>query len=157
MSFNIPGATLFINEPNEEEILGYFVIKDGVKIEFRNISTIGRLFHEGQKTSWLKELDYPNSKRRVVAIPYFEWINVHTSNTYVWLCKFVSQYNKNGRQWKMELELRLKKSLMCYIMEKNTIKFFLSFLEDRYFVNRWKNLSLALILELGDARWKPVF
>ena len=69
---NIQGATLFINEPNEQEILGYFVVKDGLKIEFRNISTTGRLFQEGQKTSWLKELDYPNSKRRIVAIPYMD-------------------------------------------------------------------------------------
>ena len=71
-SFNIQGATLFINEPNEQEILGYFVFKDGLKIEFKNISTIGRLFQEGHKISWLKELDYPNSKRRIVAIPYMD-------------------------------------------------------------------------------------
>ena len=71
-NFNIKGATLFINEPNEEEILGYVVVKYGLNIEFRNTSTIGRLFQEGQKNSWLKELDYPNSKRRVVAIPYLD-------------------------------------------------------------------------------------
>ena len=71
-SFNPQGATLFINEPNEEEILGYFISKDGLKIEFRNISTIGTLFLEGQKISWLKKLDYPNSKRRIVAIPYLD-------------------------------------------------------------------------------------
>ena len=69
---HLQGVLLFINEPNEQEVLGNIVVKDGLKIEFINITTKDRLFQEGQKISWLKELDYPNSKRRVVAISYLD-------------------------------------------------------------------------------------
>ena len=65
------GMVLFISEPNRHEVLGYLVKIDGLKMEFKNITTDGgKLYPNGQKKNWLKESEYPNSKRRVITIPF---------------------------------------------------------------------------------------
>ena len=65
------GMVLFISEPNRNEVLGYLVKIDGLNMELKNITTNGgKLYPNGQRKNWLKESEYPNSKRRVITIPF---------------------------------------------------------------------------------------
>ena len=64
---------LFINEPNRNEVLGYLVKIVGLKMELKNITTKGgKLYPNGQRKNWLNEIEYPNSERRVIAIPFLD-------------------------------------------------------------------------------------
>ena len=64
------GMILFFNEPNVEEAFGYLVNKNGLKIEFKNITI--KLHPKGQKINWLGEIVVPDINNRIIAIPFLD-------------------------------------------------------------------------------------
>lgn len=62
---------LYLNFPNEEEVLGYFMLLSNTKMHFKPLETVGeKVFREGEKKSWMEP--FPKlTTHKLLVLPFY--------------------------------------------------------------------------------------